>query len=304
MSDSLENNRWRLDRGEILQRVLRVDPDQDYLIFVPTTLNENTRVLVFVHGTSGNAQDPSRWLAPRCEEHNLVLLVPLFTERHSDYQRLGRVGRGARSDHIMDQCVAEVGSLCDIDVSNFFLFGYSGGAQFAHRYTMAHPHRVIHAVVLGSGWYTFPDPTERYPYGINATRSLPNVVFNPEAYLRVPIDVFIGVLDVGSANLRVTDRTNTQQGFNRVERARNWVKAMQASADQFNFPQLVNLTELPNAGHSFDELITNSNLATLLFDTLLQSPETLDGDDVNQVNSQVADQTLEQEITVAEPNRE
>ena len=48
----------------------------------------------------------------------------------------------------------------------FYLFGFSGGAQFAHRYVLAHPDRVAAAGIGAAGWYTFPDSATPYPYGL------------------------------------------------------------------------------------------------------------------------------------------
>src|SRR5262245_66598595 len=107
-----------------------------------------------------------------CEEHGVVMMAPVFRKDvHRDYQRLGRKGKGNRVDLLLNKLVSEVASLSGADATRIHLFGFSGGAQFVHRYTMVHPARVAAAVVTSSGWYTFPDARERYPYAIRPIRS-------------------------------------------------------------------------------------------------------------------------------------
>jgi pimeloyl-ACP methyl ester carboxylesterase len=211
-------------------------------------------VLVSVHGISRNASEQAAVFAPLCERRNVVMVAPVFTvEHHEDYQRLGRRGRGTRVDHLLHQFLQEVGIMTGADVSRIHLFGFSGGAQFAHRYLMVHPHRVVGAVVVASGWYTFPDTTQRYPYGIRPHRALEGVNFNPEEFLRVPVEVLVGAKDTDTQNLRRTERTNAQQGVDRRDRARNWVRAMRDAAERHGLPPVVTLGEVPGIGHSFAE---------------------------------------------------
>ena len=77
----------------------------------------------------------------------------------------------------------------------FYLTGYSGGAQFAHRYAFAYPRRVAALAVCAAGWYTFPDPGLVYPHGLRLGGRLPGVTFNPAAILRVPAVAFVGARD-------------------------------------------------------------------------------------------------------------
>jgi pimeloyl-ACP methyl ester carboxylesterase len=192
----------------------------------------------------------------------VVLLAPHFAEHHSDFQRLGRQGHGPRADEILHQCLSEVGSLTGANVGEIYLFGHSAGAQFGHRYVMAHPHRVARAVVASAGWYTFPDPEQHFPYGIRHPRKLPGVRFTPEAFLKVPVEVLVGGKDLNCLNLRCTARVNNQQGANRVERARRWVHAMQKAAKAYGLPALTTYAEVPGISHDFAEFCGTGGLAS------------------------------------------
>jgi pimeloyl-ACP methyl ester carboxylesterase len=257
---------WSLPRGRLLRRVLRKDPTQEYLLYLPSVEVPDAPVMVSVHGISRNAQEQARVFAPYCERFGIVLVAPVFTrEFHVDYQRLGRAGRGAPADLALHECLAEVASLSGTDVSQLYLFGFSGGGQFAHRYLMAHPHRVVKALLVAPGWYTFPDHTQRYPYGIRNSRKLQDLQLNPEEFLQIPVEVLVGSQDIGTANLRMTDRTVKQQGENRCERARRWVAAMRTAALAYNIEPAVSLSVIDNVDHSFTKMCQHGALVRRVF---------------------------------------
>jgi pimeloyl-ACP methyl ester carboxylesterase len=256
---------WSLPRGRILRRALRSDPTQDYLVYVPESAAPGAPVIVAVHGVSRNAHEQAVVFSSLCDARGAVLLVPIFTpDQHKDYQRLGRRGRGSRVDLLLHRFLSEVALLSGADVTRIRLFGFSGGAQFAHRYLMAHPHRVARAVVAASGWYTFPDRTKRYPHGLRVHRALEGVHFSPEQFLRVPVKVLVGDRDVGSANLRNDPRLESEQGANRLERAERWVAAMRAAASAYGLRRRVSLTRVPGIDHSFTAFCERGSLVDLV----------------------------------------
>lgn len=248
--------RWSLPRGRLLRRALRADPGSEYLVYIPTIGAVDTPVLVSVHGISRSSwHKQAEALVPGCERHSVTLLAPSFNgKQHSDYQRLGRKGRGQRADLFLHRCLQELNTMTGADTTQPRLFGHSGGAQFVHRYMMAYPHRIESAIVSAAGWYTFPDPAQKFPYGIRANANLSGVVFNPEAYLEVPVMVLVGTEDTKFKDLIRTDRINNQQGLTRIERARNWVAAMQAQAKAHGMPSHVSIVELASTGHSLTDL--------------------------------------------------
>ena len=267
---------WSLPTGRILIRALRHHPAQEYLLYIPSAMLPDAPVVVSVHGILRNATHQANRLTQMCEERGALLVVPIFDDdEHPDYQRLGRQGRGIRSDLALNRCLEEVAVLTGADVSQNILIGFSGGAQLVHRYAMVHPHRVVRAIVVAAGWYTFPDPSERYPFGIRPARSLQGVNFNPEQFLRVPINVLVGLDDVGSTNLRSTDRVNAQQGTTRLERARRWVSAMRRAAWAFGLEPLLTLTEVEGVDHSFTSFCEHGRLIERI-DELIFGPKTKD----------------------------
>ena len=260
--------RWSLPRGQVLRRAREDDPARQYFLRVPIAARPAAPVFVGVHGISRNGNEVANLFARHCDQVGAVLVAPYFSHGHSaDYQRLGRTGRGPRADAALHAILEEVAWLTGASTARIHLFGFSGGAQFAHRYAMAHPQRVARAVVAASGWYTFPDSRTRFPYGIRSSRDLPGVRFDPEEFLRVPITVIVGDRDTSSEDLRSTRRAS-RQGADRVERARNWVEAMRAAARACRYDPVVTLDLIPGGDHSFASLMESGGLGERVFAAL------------------------------------
>jgi poly(3-hydroxybutyrate) depolymerase len=260
---------WSLRTGHVLRRVLRSDPAQEYFLYVPSTGGSGAPLLVAIHGISRNSREQAKRFSDLAETHGVVLVAPHFSEdRFSDYQRLGREGRGTRADLALANIVEEVAWLTKAATTQFYLFGFSGGAQFAHRYAMGYPDRVAGAVIAAAGWYTFPDAQQRFPYGIRPNKELPKVRFDPEEFLRIPFTVIVGEHDTEADGVRRTERVDTQQGTTRIDRARNWVAAMQRAAQTFGLPTLVAFQMIRGGSHSFEDLMDHSAFGEQVFESL------------------------------------
>jgi len=260
-------------QGRLLRRVLKTDPSQEYLLYVPSSIGHTPPLLVSVHGVSRNADEHAKLLSAYCEMFGVVLVVPHFSiEHHPDYQRLGRIGRGKRADLAINSIIAEASETTGASAAQFYLFGFSGGAQFAHRYVMAHPHRIASAVIASAGWYTLPDATTRFPYGCRPSKKLPGVHFDAEEFLQVPITVMVGANDDKAEGLRRTSRIDRTQGTNRVERARRFVAEMESAAAAHHMKSMVSYKEIEKCDHSFRRSILRSGLGDVVFEAMFGTP--------------------------------
>ncbi len=232
-----------------------------------------TDLLIAVHGVRRNALEQWQAFAAQAHARGCHLLVPCFDAQHyPDYQRLGRPGHGQRADlHL----IALVGSLAGehgFDPAALRLFGHSGGAQFVHRFVLAHPDMVRRYALSAPGWYTFPDETLHYPLG---TGHPPTGFPRLEAwrYLRVPGRVFVGQREhANSRLLRRSERLDQTQGLSRLDRARAWVRAMHLAARTQALQASLDLVELPDGAHGFAGLVRRTTLVSEVLDFLL--PET------------------------------
>jgi predicted esterase len=266
MNEGMVEQRPASGRKRLLRRVLAADPSLEYMIYVPSTGGSEAPVVVSVHGISRNADEHARLLSAYCEMHGAVLVAPLFDlDQYPDYQRLGRQGRGKRADLALNLILGEVAAATGAQAERFNLFGFSGGAQFAHRYAMAHPHRVARAVFASAGWYTMPDTTRRFPRGTRQSKHLTGVRFDPEEFLEVPMTVLVGSDDVSEKGLRRGPRLDAEQGVSRVERERCFVEAMKKCAGAHYLESKCEYEEVKNCDHSFKRSILRSGLGERVF---------------------------------------
>ncbi|MDZ4261605.1 MAG: hypothetical protein U1B30_04635 [Pseudomonadota bacterium] len=257
--------------GRVVKRRLGSDPSQRYYLYVPHHCPVDAPLLVSVHGISRNARKHIRRFVGLAERYGVVVVAPLFEqERYPDYQRLGLVGE--RADLMLKKIVAEVERLTAANSRQLYLFGYSGGGQFVHRYAMAHPAEVAAVAIGAAGWYTFPDPERRFPHGLRAHSRLPDLVFNPEAFLRIPVCVLVGEADtVRDAALRQGARIDRRQGYSRFERGQRWIEAMTALSQQYGLATEFRFVALSDADHSFTRSVRSGGMDEQLFSYLFGS---------------------------------
>ncbi len=256
--------------GVVLKRILGDATRQRYFLYVPQRGGANAPVFVTVHGISRNAREHAERFASFAERYGVVLIAPYFSkDRFPDYQRLGRMGKGERADLALDRIVDEVGRLTGAQTGKLFLFGYSGGAQFVHRYTLAHPERVAKVVLGAPGWYTFPDPSVKYPKGIAQAKSLPDVAFDPTDFLTIPTCVLVGERDMRQdVALNKSPKIARQQGVTRLERGEHWIAAMTRAAEAQGLKTSYTFHTLPRSRHSFTQSMRRGKMGEMVFDCL------------------------------------
>jgi pimeloyl-ACP methyl ester carboxylesterase len=259
-----------IPRGEMVRRSLRGSPSLDYLAFVPPSAEAGAPLLVLIHGVAGRAEEQIRAFSAVASRESVVLAAPLFdAEIFHDYQRLGRSGRGPRADAALDRLIAHLAQHIGTEATRFYLFGHSGGAQFAHRYVMAHPGSIHAAAISSAGWYTFPDPDEDYPLGLHNSDALPGLRLDPRAFLRVPLLVTVGDLDVErGSSLRTNAALDLYQGTTRLERAARWAEAMNLAALSHDLPPPATFVSLRGIGHPFREHVSRGGLVERAFQFL------------------------------------
>ncbi|MEO5988363.1 MAG: hypothetical protein ABIU54_13995 [Candidatus Eisenbacteria bacterium] len=258
------------------RRVVAADPRLSYLLYVPENRSTEPRLVISVHGANRNVEMHGRLLSAYAEIHGAVLVVPHFsTSRYGDYQRLGRIGRGKRADLALHRIVTEAGALTGTPVDRIHLFGFAGGAQFVHRYTMAYPHRVAFAVLVNASRYTLPDPERRFPRGIRSTSKLPGLRFDADAFLRVPMKLLVGAQDPEDAIVTLPRREEapaSERRARRDKRAREWVAAMQQASRERQIESVIAYEELPDRIRSFRSSVLRAGVAERAFEAMFGPP--------------------------------
>jgi pimeloyl-ACP methyl ester carboxylesterase len=224
-----------------------------YYLYSPSTRARADTILVAVHGISRDAREQALAWRPLAHALGCTLIAPLFDRYGAHaYQRLGWNGEGSRADQLLDAIVAQVRDEIARPRAKLLLCGYSGGAQFCHRYAMAYPDRV-HALIAGAaGWYTWPDAARPWPSGLDTSSFGDERRVDLDGFLRVPALVYVGDRDEErGAALRSSPELDAWQGADRRERARRWVAALRRAALERGLPSRAELLVLPRVAHEF-----------------------------------------------------
>jgi pimeloyl-ACP methyl ester carboxylesterase len=230
--------------------------------------------LVFVHGMSSKPVEQFKALLPYAMRRGTALLVPEFRRPElRGYQRLaGRDGR-LEAAVAFDAVLADAADYLGMPFGTFDLAGFSGGAQFAHRYALMGTGKVRRLVVAAAGWYTYLDSARAFPYGVRS-RNGSEKRCDIRRFLELPVRVMVGEEDVKrSSNLRTTSRTDHEQGMHRLERALRWVDHLGGVARNQGMPSKVTLELLPQTTHSFREAMVRGQFGERLFRFLCDDPQ-------------------------------
>ncbi|MDG1252773.1 MAG: hypothetical protein P8N56_03765 [Schleiferiaceae bacterium] len=236
---------------------------------IPENADSKSPVLILIHGNARDAEPLRNSLIAKSNAKGIILLAPEFSNGEFSFNEfaLGNLfedGENASGLNPSDEWLfnhleslwmdfkGKIGSEND----QFDLFGMSAGGQFVHRFAyFGETTKCRNLFASSSGWYTCPNTTTSYPYGLEGT---PNPTMNLSKALGRQMIVMVGSLDTdpNSSGLRHTAESDIQ-GLNRVERAQFFIgSSIQASSTL----QCVNnwsFLIVPNAGHS-GELMGNA----------------------------------------------
>lgn len=251
----------------VLSRPARETDSLSCWLALPRDISPDLPPLVAVHGIRRDARAQAMLLRSIAAEQGRPVIAPLFDEEH--WRKYQLVVRNRRADLALLALMEELREAGIWRTDSFHLSGFSGGAQFAHRFAMLHPHLLSQLSVASAGWYTFPDQ-EPFPYGF-APRPKRKNDWGPrfeaglQALLRIPIRVFVGSRDhLQDANLRIGPEINRQQGENRIERARRWTDALQRCARSRDLIPDITFTQLDDCPHDFRKCVEIGGLDRLI----------------------------------------
>ena len=245
---------------------------RQFFLYRPASAHPGAPLVISVHGIARNAATHAYRLMDEADRFGLTIAAPFFDkDLYGQYQQLQDAKSGARSDLAVLEIADAAARLTGANAEKLLMFGFSGGAQFTQRFVMAHPHRVASAVLVAAGWYTFPDVTQPYPYGIDMSAPELDIELDLRGMLEAPQHVMVGELDIErDSSLRSSKRVDQMQGLTRVERARRWVAAMGEFYKHRNALGAPTLTMLPGVAHDFADVADRADLPRLIFDKFAQ----------------------------------
>jgi pimeloyl-ACP methyl ester carboxylesterase len=258
-------------------------PPLSYRAFVPPR-GHRCPPLVLVHGTGRGAARQFQAFLPRAISLGVPLIAPVFpAERFAGYQSLGGADGPLAAVAAFMATFDDVTSHLQLPTKRIDLFGFSGGAQFVHRFAMLAPPPVLRAVVASAGWYTYLDENWPFPRGVAPAERSGGRPIDVEAFLRIPMHVLVGERDVEpDAGLRTGKAIDRRQGPNRLTRALRWMDHLEEAARARGLVPRVSFDLLTDTGHSFSEATDRGGLVERTFDFLHPTPGPVDPIDLRE----------------------
>lgn len=256
--------------GRIHHRIVDGMSQMEYFVYIPESYSGDGKLFFSIHGISRNAEEHIQGFIAQAERYGTIVLAPLFLKQNFHrYQQLGTSVQQERADMAFDHVLRDAHEWISIPLKPMHLFGFSGGGQFAHRYALFYPKRVARMVLAAPGWYTFPDPDRKYPYGLKSTKEWPLLTFNLEKFLTIPILVLSGEEDdLRDKDLNSAREIDCFQGLNRVERAQRWINSIRNMAHAYDISADFQLEVIPNASHAYESFVSHPYFAERVFDFL------------------------------------
>jgi len=233
----------------------------------PAVASKGAAPLLLLHGISRDAEALFEAFLPAANAAGRVVIAPEFTKE--TWRIFQRITTRTRPDIALLELLAFLRATHVVDSAPVEVFGFSGGAQLAHRFAMLYPHMISSLHISSAGWYTLPRSDIPYPYGLSVGDAQAKdlmwqrrMLQGLDAFLRIPISISVGSLDNQHEDptLRRNDVLDASQGSDRLTRARSYQDAIEAAAKERGITASVRFNELPGCGHDAIQCIETGGL--------------------------------------------
>ncbi|SER26549.1 hypothetical protein [Sphingobium sp. YR768] len=248
----------------------KADQRFSYCLYVPPEVDPaKARVLVAIHGTERDNAALRDLFAPLAERHGLIVIAPLFPcgiDDPRDRENYKYIEYGdIRFDTLVLSMVDEVAERYDIGADRFGLFGFSGGAHFAHRFFYLHPQRLDAVSICSPGSVTLLDEQRDWWVGVADMEARFGRWLDLPSMRRTRVHVAVGRAD--DATWEITHKPGSaawmpganDAGVTRVERANSLERSLREGGIDARFDIL------PGVRHERDRLVAS---ATEFFDAV------------------------------------
>ena len=172
------------------------DPRFSYCLYVP---DEIRQICVYVHGTYRDAAFYRDQLTDFAVRNQVLLVCPLFPAGLIDpadveNYKLLRFHE-IRFDQILLGMLDEIRQRYAVPFERFMLGGFSGGAQFAHRFAYFYPERLTALSLAAPGRVTLLDESLDWWCGVRDAERLVGRPIRATALRGVPIQLLVGEND-------------------------------------------------------------------------------------------------------------
>ena len=228
--------------------------------YVPLQHDASTPIVIVMHGASRDAPRYYEDWRALAESQGFIVAVPYLSKDNfpgSESYNLGNMldaqtGEPSAIEEwtfsLIEPLFDEIVSRVSGEQKDYVLYGHSAGSQFAHRLMFFVPElRASKFIAANAGWYTMPDFSVEYPYGLKnsgiAEEDVPAILAQPLTVLLGSADV-----DINADKLRKTPEAEAQ-GANRLERGQAMFLLGRTKAEQLGVPFNWKLLIVKGADH-------------------------------------------------------
>ena len=245
---------------------------------IPNGDRSTMPVLFSFHGEERNASDYRDYWISMADANGFMVFAPEFSLANfssGDGYQMGNVFVNGDSPSlatlnptnewtfsIIDPLFESIKSTVSGTQQTYDAWGHSAGAQFLHRFRFYLPNsKMKTAICSNAGWYTVPESTIDFPYGINKgqlSNSDLTIPFSKKLIVHLGLDD----IDPNSSGLRHNTTVDNQQGLYRLERGRYFFTKSQSISNILNYSFNWEKQEVAGVGHDA-QLMANDALKYL-----------------------------------------
>lgn len=227
----------------------------DVYYHIPEGDVKNMPVQVVMHGMGRNGDGYRDAWIKSANKYKFIVITPNFSQEQFDdefYQRGNVIDANGNINPKKQMTYALIDQVFDFFVKHssskaktYNLYGHSAGGQFVHRFLMFYDTpKIDRAIAANPGWYSFPDESIPYPYGIGKSG------VDLKAFYAKNLTILLGDADtLRTSNLQQTPEADLQ-GLNRYQRGNNFFeycrKDAEAKGYEFNWQKAY----VKGVGHS------------------------------------------------------
>jgi len=246
----------------------------DIYYHIPEADLTSMPITFIFHGNSRNAVEYRNAWIEKANNKEFIVIAPKFSASDfpgGDGYILGNVFEDGDNPSanslnpeadwafsVIEPLFDEVKSQLGNTSSTYNIFGFSAGAQFAHRFMLFKPEaRANKIVASAAGWYTVPDTSITFPYGIDES---PIEEVDPLSYFSKDFTLQIGTLDKDSnaPSLR-RNAVVDQQGTNRYDRAYHMFNTSKAITEKLSVNFNWSIVETQGNDHDLEGSISQAS---------------------------------------------
>lgn len=240
-------------------------------------------ILMSFHGVERNGSDYRNYWIAMANANGFMVFAPEFSEANyptgDSYQSANIFDDGDNPSpstynpnnewtfSIIDPLFESIKTAVSGTQQVYNAWGHSAGAQFLHRFVMYLPNSKLDvAVCSNAGWYTVPEFSVNFPYGLNNSQ-LSNATLISAFSKKLIVHLGLNDTDPNAPALRRNSIVDNQQGTHRLVRGRYFFNTSTTTATNMSVPFRWEKHEVAGISHNA-QLMANNALQYVLQSSL------------------------------------